>query len=146
SAELAAWMRRRNACAEIAEPKPLRHRGEPADLTPDADGRKNPDAGEQQQRCHREDGHILVKPAVCGGDQSVLGPSDHDIEAGLADRRRASDGPDLRGTVAVGYLARRLAIRGCREAEQLRARDRRADGMVPATALGSDQHGALAVD
>ena len=114
-AKLAARMRQRNARAEIAASEPLRHRGEPPDLASDARGREDPDTGQKQQQGHREDRHVLVQPAVRGCDQSVLGPSDHDIEAGLADRRRAGDGPDLRAALAIGYLAKRLSVGRCRE-------------------------------
>ncbi len=146
SAELAARMRRWNARAEIAKPEPLCHCGKPSDLAPDADGREDPDAGEQQQRGHREDRHVLVEPAVRCRDQSVLGASDHDGEAGLADRRRAGDGPDLCAALAIGDLSRRFAIGRCREAEQLGPRDRRADGLGPAAALGGDKDSPFAVD
>ena len=107
SAQFAARIGLGNPRAEIAKPEFRRHGGEASDLAADAHGRQDPYAGEQQQRGHRENRHILVEAAVGGGDQSVLGSSDHDIEAGIADRRRAGDGPDLGSAVAVGHLAER---------------------------------------
>ena len=104
-AEFAARMGRRNPRAQIAKPEFRRHRGEASDLAADAHGRQQPDAREQQQRGHRKHRQILVKAAVGGGDQPVLGSSDHDIEPGIADRRRAGDGPDMGSAVPVGHLA-----------------------------------------
>ena len=147
SAELAARMGRRNSRAEISEPKPLCHGGKTSDLAPDAHGRKDPDGREQQQRGHREYRHILVEPAIRRRDQSVLGPSDHDVEAGIAGRRRArGDSPDLRPAVAIGHLSDTLPVRRCSEAEQVGSRDRRADRLGPASALGGDQNRSFAVE
>ena len=42
--------------------------------------------------------------------------------------------------------SRRFAIRRCREAEQVGSRDRRADGLAPAAALGGDKNSAFAVE
>ena len=146
SAQLAARMGRGNSGAEIAEPEFLRHVGEPPDLAPDAHGREDPYAGQQQQQGHREDRHVLVKPAICRRDQSVLGPSDQDVEAGITDRRRVGDGPDLRAAVAIGHFLKRLLIGSRREAEQVGSRNRRAHGRGPAASRGGDENGALAVD
>ena len=94
-AEFAPRMGRRNPRAQIAQAQFRRHRSQPSDLTADAHGGQKPHAREQQQRGHREHRQILVQAAVGGGDQSVLGSSDQDIEPGIADRRRAGDGPDI---------------------------------------------------
>ena len=145
-AEFAARMGRRNPRAEIAEPQFRRHRSQASDLTADAHGRQNPHAREQQQRGHRENRQILVQAPVGGGDQSILGSSDHDIEPGIADRRRAGDGPDIGSAVPICHLAEWLAVRRGRKAEQLRVRDRCASRLGPGFALGRNQDGALLVN
>ena len=73
SAELAARKRRSNPRAQIAKSEFGRHRGKASDLTADTDCRQNPYAREQQQHGHRQNRHILVKTAVGGCDQTVLG-------------------------------------------------------------------------
>ena len=100
-----------NARAQIAKSEPPRHRGEASDLAADAQCRQQPDAGEQQQRGHRQHRHILVEAAVGGGNQAVLGQSHHDVEAGIPDRRRAGDGPDMRPAVGVRHLVEGPAAR-----------------------------------
>ena len=73
SAQFAARIGRRNPRAQIAKSEFRRHRGEASDLAADAQCRQHPYAREQQQRGHRKNRHILVKAAVGGGDQAVLG-------------------------------------------------------------------------
>ena len=130
-AEFAPRMGRGNPRAEIAEAQFRRHRRQASDLTADAHGRQKPYAGEQQQRGYRKHRQILVQAAVGGGDQAVLGSSDHDIKSGIAERRGARRGPDMGSAVVPGHLAERLAVRRGRKPEQLRIRNRRAGGLGP---------------
>ena len=117
-------MRRRDAGAQVAISKFRRHRGEASDLAADADRRQNPYAREQQQQGYRHNRHFLVKTAVGGCDQAVLGQSDQDVKSGIPDRRRPGRRPDVGLAVRIGQLAEGLAVRCGRKSEQLGVCDR----------------------
>jgi len=145
-AEFAPRMGRRNPRAQVAEAQFRRHRSQPSDLTADAHRRQNPYADEQQQRGHRENRQILVKTVVGRGDQTVLGPSDQDMEAGIAAQRRAGNGPDIGSAIPIGHLAQRPAGRLVCKAEQFRVRDRCAGRFGPVLALRWHQDHAFPVN
>ena len=145
-AEFAARMGRGNPRAEIAKSEPGRHRGDAFDLAADTHFRQYPYACEQQQHGHREDRHILVKPAVGGRHQTVLGQSDHDMKSGVPDRGRAGDRPDMAAAVRIGRLAEALAARCGRKPEQLGIRDRGAGVFGPNLAGIGDEDRTFPVD
>ena len=85
---------------------------------------------------------IFIEAAVGGGQQLVLGPAHHDIEAGIR-TKATGDRPDLGSAVAVGHFANGSRSDGRNRKRSVR--DRCARGAVH-PAEGRNQDRAVPVD